>query len=499
MLMKKIYYALLSILLLFTLSSQSGYTQNIKQKPNIIYILADDLGYGDIKKFNRNSQISTPNLDRLASEGAIFTNAHSGSSVCTPTRYGILTGRYAFRSSLKNGVLKGYDPPLIEETRYTVANLAKAAGYQTAIIGKWHLGLGWTKNADTSTMLQNTIGKNENPKNINFAAPIKSGPNQLGFDYSYILPGSLDMAPYTFLKNGLSTNAKMIPFEGNSSPRGVFWTAGLAADDFAIEKTLDIFINEAKNYITKATYDAKPFFLYLPLTSPHAPWLPAAAFKNKSNAGIYGDFVMHTDDAVGQIMKTLDSLGISKNTLVVFTSDNGANWNNSDAATYPLHQANYIFKGQKKDIWDGGHHIPFIVRWPTFVKANSTSLQIICLTDLMATMAAITGQTIAKTSGPDSYNILPLLKGKNKAVRKSIIHHSANGTFAIRKGKWKLIDGQGSGAEFLSNKLDESSGQLYNMERDERETNNLYEKYPEVVKELKILLEKQKEQGYSNR
>lgn len=471
------------------------------KNPNIIYILADDMGYGDIKKLNANAQVSTPNIDRLANEGVIFTNAHSGSAVCTPTRYGILTGRYAFRTSLKKGVLNGFSPALIEPSRFTVASLAKQAGYKTAIIGKWHLGLDWAKLDSTKrAIVQSEEASNPNTSNINFNVPLAIGPNQVGFDYSYIIPASLDMPPYTYLENGKSTNLPLVPFKGSNAPRGVFWRAGVAAKDFVIEKTLDVFIDKAKDYLVKANADQKPFFLYLPLTSPHTPWLPAEPFKNKSGAGIYGDFVMHTDNAVGKILKTLDSLGIAENTIVVFTSDNGADWKPADATAYPLHQANYIFKGEKSDIWEGGHHVPFIVRWPATVKANRTISQVTCLTDLMATMAGITNQKLPADAGPDSFSLLPVLNGSDQPVRESIIHHSIDGMFAIRKGKWKFIDGKGSGGwSMKTGKAEDPDGQLYDMENDEKETTNLYTKYPIVVKELKVLLEKQKEQGYSNK
>lgn len=473
--------------------------QSTPEKPNIIYILADDMGYGDIKKLNKNSQVKTPNLDKLAAKGAIFTNAHSGSAVCTPTRYGVLTGRYAFRTSLKKGVLNGFSPALIEPSRFTVADLAKQAGYQTAIIGKWHLGLDWTP-LDPSKRAIAPSKETPDISNVNFEVPLTVGPNQVGFDYSYIIPASLDMPPYTYLENGKPTSLPLVPFQGKNNPRGVFWRSGPAAKDFVIEETLDVFIGRAKDYLAKASTGDQPFFLYLPLTSPHTPWLPSNKFKNKSGAGTYGDFVMHTDDAVGKIMKTLDSLGIAKNTLVIFTSDNGADWKPGDATAFPLHQANYIFRGEKSDIWEGGHHVPFLLRWPAVVKPNQKIAQLTCLTDLMATIADFTKQNLPEGAGPDSYSLYPMISGKNNQNRPDIIHHSIDGMFAIRKGKWKFIDGKGSGGwSIKTGKPEDPEGQLYQMDIDEKETTNLYTKYPEVVKELKALLEKHKQQGYSNR
>lgn len=451
-----------------------------KQKPNIIYILADDMGYGDVHALNKNAQVHTPNLDRLVNQGMSFTDAHSGSAVCTPTRYGVITGRYAFRSSLKKGVLSGYSPALIENDRFTVADLLKKAGYQTSVIGKWHLGLDW--NTDQSKH-----------KNIDARSEVLSGPNQLGFDYSYIIPASLDMPPYSFIENGKLADTNLISEAGQNTPRGVFWRSGQRAATFKIENTLDRLIDKSKDYIRNAETVDKPFFLYLPLTSPHTPWLPAQKFRGSSAAGIYGDFIAHTDAAVGEILNLLDSLKLQENTLVIFTSDNGADWKPVDKENFPLHQANYIFRGEKSDIWEGGHHVPFIARWPKEVAQGKAVTQTICLTDLVSTLAALTGQQLPDEAAPDSFNFLPVLEGATSAVRKDIIHHSIDGMFAIRRGKWKFVDGKGSGGwSDKTGKADDPEGQLYDLDKDPQETTNLYTRFPVVVKELKVLLDQQK-------
>lgn len=490
--------ALLVLVSSIILGNRICYGQTVKKMPNIVLILADDLGYGDLKKFNSNAQIPTPNITKLADQGMMFTNAHSASSVCTPSRYGILTGRYAFRSPLEKGVLGGYSPALIEDSRFTIADLAKAAGYQTAIIGKWHLGLDW-KPLDTSKKaIQNKPGNKVDFSNVDFKSPLVNGPNKVGFDYSYILPASLDMSPYTYLENGISTDYPFIPVEDHNSGRGIFWRGGFASKSFRIEQTLDNFVDKARQYIVSANEDAgHPFFLYLPLTAPHTPWLPAERFKNKSNAGVYGDFVAHTDDAVGRILHCLDSLKLTENTLVIFTSDNGADWKKKDMADFPEHKANYIFRGEKSDIWEGGHHIPLVLRWPGVIAKNRSNSEIFCLTDLMATFSGMMQQPLPDNAAPDSYNFWPLISGTDKVERPSIIHHSNEGMFAIRKGKWKFIDGNGSGGWSPKDPDDNAPGQLYDMEKDERETTNLYNKYPAVVKELKELLDKQKAQGFS--
>lgn len=454
--------------------------QKVQKKPNVIYILADDMGYGDIQALNKKSQVQTPNLDRLASASVVFTDAHSGSAVCTPTRYGIMTGRYAFRSQLKKGVLNGYSPALIENSRFTVANLLKNAGYQTAIVGKWHLGLNW------------------NTGEFNATATVTSGPNTLGFDYSYIVPASLDMPPYGFIEDGKLTDTSIVNTAGSSQPRGVFWRGGQMTSTFKIENTLDALVDKSKEIIKNARSANKPFFLYLPLTSPHTPWLPVEKFQRKSGAGTYGDFVANTDAAVGEILHLLDSLQLQENTMVIFTSDNGADWKPADKESFPLHEANYIFKGQKSDIWEGGHHIPFMVRWPNGIRKARTASQTICLTDLMSTLAAITGQQLPADAGPDSFNFLPVLQGSNADVRKDVIHHSIDGMFAIRKGDWKFVDGRGSGGwSDKTGKPGDPDGQLYNLKTDPTEQKNVYNHFPAVVKELKELLQTQQAATYT--
>ena len=485
-------------LLFFRKKSLADGTQ---QHPNVIYILADDLGSGDLSCLNPNSQISTPNLDRLASGGLVFTDAHSGSAVCTPTRYGILTGRYAFRSRLKKGVLGGYSPMLIENDRFTVADLMKKAGYRTGVVGKWHLGLDWVK-ADAAKATNQAEYDVDWTKSENLALEkgVTAGPNDLGFDHSYIVPASLDIAPYIYLQNGKPADPRITDIAGNKTPRGVFWRDGKGSRSFDLQKTLDVFGNEAKNFIAGAAGNrSKPFFLYLPLSSPHTPWLPSEAHKGRSRAGIYGDFVQHTDAVVGAVMHTLDSLGIADNTMVIFTSDNGADWKPGDKEIYPAHQANYIYRGEKSDIWEGVHRVQFILRWPSVVKKGAKTSQTICLSDLMATLASITGQKLDRNAGQDSFSFAALLRNTadTKPARPSIIHHSLEGMFAIRRGKWKFVDGKGSGGWSSKGEASDPEGQLYDIENDPAESDNLFEKKSDIAKELRALLEKQKAQGYT--
>ncbi|GLU51347.1 arylsulfatase [Dyadobacter frigoris] len=488
------------MLLAFTDKEKSA--ENLEgQTPNIVVILADDMGYGDIKSFNPNSQIPTPNLDKLAGNGIKFTDAHSGSAVCSPTRYGLITGRYAFRSSLKKGVLGGYSAPLIENERFTIADLLKKAGYNTAVIGKWHLGLGFANNKDNSAINKvDTTNGWPTGEGIDVEQPLLQSPNNLGFDYSYVIPSSLDIPPYIYFENGKPSEKGIVKLEGRNSPRGVFWREGKASTNFKIEKTLDQFSDKASEFLISSAKKKKPFFLYLPLTSPHTPWLPSAQFKDKSKAGIYGDFVAHTDHVVGKVLRTLDSLGLTKNTLIIFTSDNGADWKPGDKKIYPTHQANYIFRGQKSDIWEGGHHVPFIASWPSTIKSNQITNETICLTDLLATFASITGQKIPDNAAQDSFDFSMILHENHtaKSGRKSIVHHSINGMFAIKSGKWKYVDGQGSGGW----SKDESAtsdlkSQLYDLSKDPTESKNLVEQFPDIARKLKDELNKQNVNGFT--
>ena len=446
-------------------------------QPNIIFILADDMGYGDIRRFNSGSAIPTPHLDKLCAEGISFTEAHSGSALSTPTRYGLLTGRYCFRSSLKSGVLGGFSRPLIEKERPTIASLLKTRGYHTAIAGKWHLGLGW----------QTTNGAAANENNTAFGKPLTYTPNDAGFDKSYILPASLDMIPYVYIEDRNVVDTIMTVIEGADSPRGHFWRGGKASKSFSIDKTLDHFTEKAKQYIRERASGSQPFFLYMPLTAPHTPWLPANRFKGVSSAGDYGDFVVHVDDVVGQVASLIDSLGIKEKTLIVFTSDNGADWNATDKATY-THRANYIWRGRKSDAWDGGHHVPLIIQYPGMVKSGTSSDALVCLTDMLATFAEMTGTTVPPGAAEDSESFLQVLNGSSKTARSEVIHHSGDGYFAIRQGRWKLIDCGGSGGWSAAENGTLPPVQLYDMETDPEEKNNLYDKYPQKVEELKNLL-----------
>jgi len=469
------------------------------QLPNIVYILADDLGYGDISVNNPDGKVSTPNIDKLASQGMRFTDAHSPSSVCTPTRYSLMTGRYPWRSRLPVGVLRGYSRTLIEENRPTVASLLKSHGYRTGAIGKWHLGLDWALNPDHQSLASKEgygIKEEMDPKHIDFTKEAAHGPNTVGFDYSYILPASLDMPPYCYLENQKLTEPLTAYTDGNklkSGYTGPFWREGKMTPSFDFHQVLPNFIEKATGFI-KNQSKTKPFFLYLPMPAPHTPWMPTEGYKGKSKAGEYGDFIQQVDAAVGQVLKTLQDAGFSDNTIVIFTSDNGPYWRQNFVEQFG-HNAAGEFRGMKGDAFEGGHRIPFIVRWPNKVKANSVSNATTTLANLMATCQQILGETNPIYNTEDSYSILDVLLGKSKTVttQPAVVHSSSIGYFAIRKGDWKLIEGLGSGGFTEPRKVDATegkpAGQLYNLATDISETEDVYAKYPEKVKELSLLLE----------
>ena len=435
-------------------------------KPNILYILADDLGYGDVHALNPiRGKISTPHLDQLIADGLLFSNAHSGSSVCTPTRYGLLTGRYAWRTHLQSGVLNGDSKALISPNRLTVPAYLKTQGYFTAAIGKWHLGM--------------TL-----PPPQNLEVPITDGPTTRGFDYFFGISASLDMPPFAFIENNHYTE----------SPTAVkSWVRkGPAAPSFEAADALPTLTQKSIAFIDGRSKikNPPPFFLYVPLTSPHTPILPSPQWQGKSALGPYGDFVMQTDDAVGQILAALDKADLRKNTLVIFTSDNGCS---PAAGTARLEKLGHFpsgeFRGYKADIWDGGHRVPFIVRWPNVVTPGSSSSLAICHTDLLATCAEISGVPLPETAGEDSFSFLPILLGREpKIPRAPVIHHSINGKFAIRDRQWKLALCSGSGG--WSKGPGVQSPQLYDFNTDPSETNNLATAHPEIVAELTSKLEK---------
>ena len=457
--------------------------------PNIVIVLADDLGYGDVGYLNSQSQIPTPNLDTLAGQGMAFLDAHSPSAVCTATRYGLLTGRYAWRTRLTRGVLDGYDGPLIARNRETLGSFLGATGYRTAVIGKWHLGLGFAKNA---------LGE------FDFEEPIDDGPHTHGFDESYIIPASLDFPPYVYIRDGEITGFPLGQQSGMEFPR--YMRAGELASDFDPADVLDELIRQATGFIQRQASDGSPFLLYLPLTAPHKPVWPAQRFEGTTELGPYGDFIVQVDAAVGDVMSALDQAGVDDNTLLIVTSDNGSfmsrldgldDRDHTDDSTIPAyragnHTANHVYRGTKADIWEGGHRVPFFARWPGQIEPGSTREEVISLTDVFATVAEIVGKELPNNAAEDSFSLLPLLRGNPWArPRAAVTHHSIQGMFAIRDGRWKLVAGNGSGGrEDPIGQPFERPYQLFDIASDPSEQSNVYDQHPAVAQRLERELER---------
>jgi len=434
-------------------------------KPNIVVLLADDLGYGELGCLNPDGRIPTPQLDRLAAEGMVFTDGHSGSSVCTPTRYGLMTGRYAWRTRLQKGVLTGGES-LIAADRLTLPKLLSGQGYHTCIIGKWHLGMLF-------------YGRHASGK-VPVGAEVTHGPiDRGGFDQFHGFHHSRQMA--VWIDND-KVGRHLQPVE-----------------------MLPALTAKAVEYIASRKGQKQPFFLHLPWNSPHSPVAPSPEWKGRSGINAHADFVMQTDDACGQVLQALRDHGFADNTLVLFSSDNGTSPETCglERLREAGHSPSGSLRGFKSDFWDGGHRVPFLVRWPGKVEAGSTTAQLTCLTDLYATFAAIAGATYPESEGVDSISFLPTLLGKaNDEARQDVIHHSYPGHFAIRKGPWKLLCAPGSGGWSKPGpeeamKQGEPMVQLYHMGRDIGEQHNLQAELPDKVRELRTLLEKQIAAGRS--
>ncbi len=493
-------------LALFSVGTIAQTKNSNNKKPNIIYILTDDLGIGDLSFYNENSKIVTPNIDKMGAEGMKFTDAHTSSSVCTPTRYSIITGRYNWRTPLKSFVLWGDSPMLIKENRLTVAQLLKNNGYQTATIGKWHMGLNWSmKEGSKEYEYFSNIKDRFNPDQIDYSKPLKKGAVNLGFDYSYMISASLNMPPFVYIENDKVVKEPLKISEGlrKDNPYA-YWIKGDISDDFDHEQVLPVFVKKAQAYIAEKAKEDKPFFLYLPLAAPHNPILPIAPWKGKSNINPYADFVVMIDDLMGDLFKTIKDSGIEENTIVIFTSDNGCAANaNIGVLKEKGHNPSYIYSGIKGSILEGGHRVPFLVKWPKGIKPNSICNETICTTDFMATCAELVNYKLKDNEAEDSYSMMPLLNQKKGFQREETIHHDKAGVFAIRKGDWKLVVEPTKADSGTSKKKKAKGGSdtfeniLYNLKNDSKEIKNVANENPDKVNELKALLIKQIVEGRS--
>ena len=478
---RRAFFPLSLLVCLLFCSAPSG----LAARPNIVIVLADDLGWGDAHCLNAQGQIVTPHLDRLATQGMLFTDAHSGSAVCSPTRYGLLTGRYAWRTTLASGVLNGYSPRLIEPGRLTLPQLLKNQGYRTAGIGKWHLGLDWQ-------LKEGGIAHGDKDAwKVDYARPYTNGPNSVGFDEFFGISASLDMPPYVFLENDHATE---IP-----TAQKKWLRSGPAAKDFEALDVLPRLTERAVAFIEHQAPRSRagtPFFLYLAFSAPHTPIVPTRPWQDRSRINPYADFVIQTDAAVGQVIDALERNGLAGDTLLFVTSDNGCS-PMADLATLKAHghDPSAGFRGYKADIHEGGHRIPLLARWPGHVRPGTSSDQLVGLTDLMATCAGAVGAELPDDAAEDSVSFLPVLEGRQGGhLRESLVHHSINGSFALRQGRWKLALCPGSGGwSFPRPGVDDVSGlpdvQLFDLTADRAETTNVQADHPDVVARLSAVLD----------
>lgn len=488
--MKTAFHFCLSIVLFLSSALRgddccSQVTTNPSQ-PNIVVILVDDMGYGDPGCYNSESKIRTPNIDSLAADGLRFTDAHAPGPLCHMSRYGLLSGRYPFRTD----VSQWPKHPLLEDGHVTLASLLRHSGYTTAMVGKWHLGF------------------EEN----GYDQRLPGGPVDRGFDSFFGIRASTDIPPYFYIRGDFAVEPPTQPIEASQSPgwspiQGKFWRAGQIAPNMKLENVLPRFTQEAIQVIethasaVRSQQNAKPLFLYLAYPAPHTPWLPSKEFSGRSSAGMYGDFVEMTDAMVGRVLESLDKQGMRENTMVIFSSDNGPTWYDQDVIRFG-HDSSGGLRGMKADAWEAGHRVPFIVRWPGKTPKNTSTSQLLCFTDLVSTFASLSSVDIAKafpnSKALDSFNLLPVFldpESKHANMRSEFIMRSGSGLMVARSGEWKLIDGLGSGGFTKPSKRQpeggEPKGQLYNLANDLAEQVNLYDQQPEVVRQLTRLIQEQ--------
>jgi arylsulfatase A-like enzyme len=490
-------HALIALFTLFALTAQAGADS---ARPNIIYILADDLGIGDVGAYNPDSRIATPNLDRMAAEGMRFTDAHTNSAVCTPTRYGILTGRYAWRTPLKNGVLNGHSDHLINPGRQTVASLLKQAGYATAVIGKWHLGMDWASE-DDAALKADGVG-------AIIDAPIENGPNALGFDYYFGISASLNMSPHAYIENDrmLGELVHMGTPEEIKAAGLTGAKIGWVDKAFRQDQVMTTFFDKSLDWIRQRQTENpdQPFFLYLPLNAPHSPIVPREEFKGRSGLSPHGDFVMEVDHQVGRLLEQLDKLGVAEDTLVIFTADNGVSpMAKLDRMQAQGHYSSGIYRGLKGTLYEGGHREPFLVRWPAVVEAGTLSDRLLSTTDLFATLAELAGQDLAPDVGEDSVSFLPTLHSEIQPERNAVVYHSDAGFYAISDGRWKLILHEAGGSRRVNPKAADDpvqnpgEVQLFDMQADPSERVNLAAESTDRVQYMARLLDRYIRDGRS--
>ena len=475
--------------------------------PHIVIIFVDDMGYGDVGVYNSESKIPTPHIDGLAREGIRFMDAHAPGALCHPSRYGLLTGRYPFRTDTSVWP----NEPVIEEGRMTIASLLKSQGYRTAMVGKWHLGFDESQATDGTSVSGQDANTRAAYRQYDVNLPLPGGPFDRGFDSFFGIRASTDIPPYFYIRDDRVVNPPTDRVDDNFSGgiwtdiQGAFWREGGIAPDLELIDVLPRFTEESIKVIRDhaATAPEQPLLLYIALPAPHTPWLPTEPFEGISGAGMYGDFMAMVDSKVGDILSVLEQSGMAEETLVIFTSDNGPVWYDKDTEKFD-HDSMGGLRGMKGDAYEGGHRMPFIVRWPGVVEPGSVTNETISFTDMLATFADITGTDVPENAGEDSFSILPVLTGSQpeaEAIRPPVVVTVGRGMRSIQDRTWKLIDGLGSGGftppAYIEPGPGDPEGQLYNLDEDLAETNNLWHEYPEIVDRLKKLLEEYDRSGRS--
>jgi arylsulfatase A len=442
--------------------------------PNVVVVLADDLGYGDVQCYNpARGKIATPAIDGLAAQGMRFTDGHSSSGVCSPSRYTLLTGRYHWRTRLQNGIVGEFGPPLIAPDRLTIAGLAKQHGYHTACIGKWHLGWDWARRTDDGGRKTADGGRTAA---IDYAKPIAGGPTTRGFD-SYFGTDVPNWPPYCFIENDRTVGQPTEPLPKALLGNNLASKPGPMVPGWRLEEILPSLERRACDFIAGAAAKPEPFLLYMPLTAPHTPLAVAPEWRGRSGLGTYADFVMQTDATVGRVLEALDRSGAASNTLVFFTSDNGcAPYIGVPEMEKRGHFPSGPLRGYKSSVWEGGHRVPFVARWPGVVAAGTICTQLVHQADLLATLADVLGAKLPENAGEDSFSLLPLLRGGDQPTRSHAISCGANGVPGLRSEGWKYIPGK--------------APQLYHLAADVAETNNLAAAEAARVNAMRGLLEK---------
>lgn len=504
------------------------------QRPNVLFVLADDLGMGDVSCFNPQAGWKTKRMDELADQGMRFTDSHATSALCTPSRYSVLTGRYNWRSRLKRSVLPGDSLALIEKDRMTIPKLFQEQGYRTAVVGKWHLGLDWqlTQKSGSEPLDDEDSGLGQEsaaPRmgrdgifdanfatgsggvDIDYTARISFGPNELGFDYSYITAASLDQPPYVYIENGYAQGVPdriggdHIRLDRRTIAHYQQIQSGPMIEGYDIDRVVPDFQHKALDILDGLLSQEEPWFFYVPSHLVHGPIVPNEPWKGSSGMGDYGDFVLQFDDYVGQLVDRIDAAGARENTIIIITSDNGVSGvAGLDELRSKGHDSSNGWRGRKSDIWEGGHREPFIVRWPARIPAGAVNPHLISHSDLFATFAEILGVPLSDSAAEDSISSLPLWCGHDQAVREELVSHSGGGGFAVRRGQWKLnfvTNGDGMDDHFAANHGGVATEYvpfgLYNLAEDPKEQHNVFSQHPEIVNELGTLLTEHIRRGRS--